>query len=119
MKQIKSKIREELEKGNVLCHGLADRISKSQSGGRSLRSIAEKEELFWFYALPNIQGRSRFKVFAKRKTTIKTVIDGGYALTAVGTYIDDNGYKQFQLFQSMTHRLKKDAIKAIKSSVNP
>lgn len=69
---IKGKLKKTLTCGKQpLCHGLADKITSSQSGGRTLRKLAEELELYYFMAESEIKGRSDYKVFCKFKNHIE------------------------------------------------
>lgn len=67
---IKKIIINKLNEGLSICHGEADKITKSQSGARKLREVAQEMELFFFYAKPTTKGRSEYKVFSKHKKNI-------------------------------------------------
>lgn len=71
MKKIKDKLKAYLVKGVPLFHGLADDLTISQSGGRTLRTLAEEMDLYYFMAESKIKGRMPYKVFCKFKNHIE------------------------------------------------
>lgn len=105
---IKDQLRNYLIGRRGLSHGLADKISKSQSGGRTLRRLANEDCLYWFNAEPKRKNGYEYRVFAKSKLFINCEKDSdGWRLCILA----DRG-----CYFSKPYKTKTEALKQIKRS---
>lgn len=114
---IKGKLKNALTWGKQpLCHGLADKITLSQSGGRTLRTLAEELDLYYFLAKSEINGRSDYKVFCKFKNHIecKHHMVNGKKLWYLTVHSDLIG----KTFVSKDYHTRSNALKARKRTSN-
>ena len=111
---IKEQLRKYLEKGYALCHGHADKITNTQSGGRALRYLVHEMKLSYFMAYSK-KRKSQYRIFFKKDSALIIValhdLDGlnGYRIRSVvcGEFVYSKLYRTKALAKKAIKRYQK------------
>lgn len=103
-----------LHSGYGLCHGIADSITESQSGGRELRRLVEADpEKYKYFKAKGKKKGVYYKVFFVSKKLPEKNVSIKHDLKADEWYVSAI-LTPFDLVESKRFKTKKEALESIK-----